>query len=154
MRSTIELLWELLEELLPEDAHEKVKNKLDILVCDPGDYFKGKTENKWSTREDLIKDIVSSCYVPFLSEFGLKDGKTGYLDGGLCMDIDLILKKYVNVVECKGLGYMDVLRTVSSEKALEYYEQGVENCKEDLKLNLATAGSVEEDKLGGEEITK
>ena len=127
---------ELLEELLPEDAHDKVKNKLDILVCDPGDYFKGKMESKWSTREDLINDIVSSCYVPFISEFRLKDGITGYLDGGLCRDIEDIIKKYVNVVEMKGLGYIDVLRTVSSEKALEYYEEGVENCKEDLKNEL------------------
>ncbi|CAG5133883.1 unnamed protein product [Candidula unifasciata] len=76
-------LRSMLDDLLPENAHETAKGKLFVSVTNT-DTKKNELISDFSSRNELIEVLVSSCYVPIYA--GVKPatirGKK-YIDGGL-----------------------------------------------------------------------
>lgn len=60
------LIETMMETILPQNAHEKANKKLGIILCDPNNNSKCKLITRWDCRSDLIKCLISSCYIPCL----------------------------------------------------------------------------------------
>lgn len=121
---------ELLESLLPEDAHILCTGRCGIILCDPKLWFYSKIIRAWSSREDLINCIIASTYIPFIIGPTAVDPHFSCIDGGACMDLDhLRFNSSVTTQNKKcTASTIDVLFPISAGRALKEYEAGITCC--------------------------
>jgi predicted acylesterase/phospholipase RssA len=83
-----EIVKTLLEEHLPDDAHERCSNILNIFVYEVESYrkYNRRVFNKFETKKDLIEIIIASCAIPYVTTRAtIEYNGKWYMDG---IDID------------------------------------------------------------------
>jgi len=86
--SLIDRIEEFINGILPPDAHEMATGRLFVSVTCRNTRV-NSTLSEFSSRENLIKYLVGSCYIPFYAGSTLPpsiDGKE-YVDGGLSINL-------------------------------------------------------------------
>ena len=59
-------VYNILDMILPENAHLIANKKLGIILCNPST-FEGEVIRNWTSREMLINCVVASTYIPYIS---------------------------------------------------------------------------------------
>ena len=114
----------ILDSLLPYNAHNILSHKLEIIVCDPSNKFYSKKISSWNSRDHLIDCLVSSCFIPLLSDTThICDRNTGFIDGGLSLDLHKYLFLGLNV------SYIDTIKILSLEQSQSLFQKGCDDCK-------------------------
>ncbi|KAK9810474.1 hypothetical protein WJX72_011305 [[Myrmecia] bisecta] len=85
------VLRQFLEDLLPEDIHLRCKDRAYVAVTRAFPVFKGELYSEWSSREDLINSLMTSCHIPWYFNNQLMTEFHGamHFDGGLTNFIPL-----------------------------------------------------------------
>ena len=78
-----------LEEILPEDAHQRCEGTTFIAITKVKLYgaLRSKRVSSFSNRRDLVKALLASCHLPVLSTGALTTSFRGrrVIDGGVCL---------------------------------------------------------------------
>jgi hypothetical protein len=118
---------EMMENILPLNAHLIAEaNQLELIVCDPNDSYNIKVFKKWSTRIELIKCIVASAHIPYISGGFYADNEFKYIDGTFCKDLyNNINNNYDIIIEhAYSCGPIENMQCIDEETALRKFEQG------------------------------
>ena len=107
-----QVLHRFLEETLPVDAHERCTEKTHVGVTRifPRPVWEHELVSSWSSRDDLVASLLTSCHVPFFLEKysvgrSFRDGF--YTDGGFTSFIPVprgIKESQVYQVTCFPIG--------------------------------------------------
>lgn len=78
-----------MEEILPEDAHQRCEGTTFIAITKVKLYgaLRSKRVSSFSNRRDLVKALLASCHLPVLSTGALTTSFRGrrVIDGGACL---------------------------------------------------------------------
>lgn len=115
----------MMSQLIPNDAHEKLKDVVHIIVCSCANWFMGEVISEWESTDSLIECVVASCFIPGIVSFSLKDPVYGAIDGTFCRNLSSI---------CDGLyeipspspGLCERFQVISEEEARELFELGAQ----------------------------
>ena len=130
----------MFNEILPNDAHIRTNNKLGIILCDPNNDNKCRLETEWTSKEELIQCLVSSCYIPFFTGCGrLTDEYYNCRDAifssnleSLKDDFDIIIKKSQEDIRYGFLRIHNIYKNLqipSYENAMTNLRDGVKDSK-------------------------
>ena len=116
----------MMTDLLPNDAHIKLKGVVNIIICSCGDWFMGKVVNEWSSLDELINCVIASCFIPGVVSLSFKDPAYGAIDGTFCRNLTSI---------CEGLqeisgptpGFCERFHVISEDEALDLFKSGRES---------------------------
>lgn len=111
----------MMDNLLPKDAHYKATNKLAIIVCDPNNNSKCKIISKWESRDDLIKCLVASCYIPCMMEcLRITDERYQCRDAIFSNNLPDVLDCFHMVVSYRPYMGFDLCRMCANLNATSY----------------------------------
>eukprot|EP00467_Chlorarachnion_reptans_P015830 CAMPEP_0114495924 /NCGR_PEP_ID=MMETSP0109-20121206/5490_1 /TAXON_ID=29199 /ORGANISM="Chlorarachnion reptans, Strain CCCM449" /LENGTH=377 /DNA_ID=CAMNT_0001673151 /DNA_START=338 /DNA_END=1472 /DNA_ORIENTATION=+ len=130
------LIKQWLENLLPDDAHERCSGRVRLLLTSVPN-FKQQYVSEFLSREDLIAAVMASIHVPFfLNLKPLKSFRGGYyMDGTLD---DFISRENSPILGCDGRAFvvdyyedeglqpkkLDFLRLKSHKEVLRLFARG------------------------------
>ena len=137
------IITNMFNEILPNDAHIKSNNKLGIILCDPNNDNKCKLVSQWTSKEELIQCLVSSCYIPFFTGCGrLTDEYYNCRDAifssnleSFKNDYNIIIKQQYEDIRYGFLRICSIYKNLqipSYENAMINLRDGVNDCKKVL----------------------
>ncbi|CAL5219418.1 g1247 [Coccomyxa viridis] len=104
-----EVLSTFLHDLLPEDAHERCRNKTFVAVTKAWPRPQGQIISEFESREDLIESLLTSCHIPwwFAGSLGRNFRGSLHYDGGLTSFIPSIQGCLTQKVTCFPAGRLN-----------------------------------------------
>lgn len=115
-------LYNMLDTLLPLDAHHKANKRLGILIFDPF-AFRTRLVSHWDTREKLIQCVVASTHIPFVTSFSLINPVYKCIDGCFLLDTS----KYKTVIASPYFSTFEQFAPISPRRAIELFRSGNKN---------------------------
>lgn len=126
----------MMEKALPPDAHVYANGYVGVILCDPNNNSKCKMVSHWDSREELIRCLVASCYIPcFTGCARLSDEIYDCRDAVFSSDLSTFLSGFHVVVshsnpEKSGVTrFCENLAVVSPDNAWALMETGAIDCR-------------------------
>jgi len=119
---TDNIVYNILDTLLPLDAHHKANKRLGILIFDPF-AFKTRLVSHWETREKLIQCVVASTHIPFVTSWSFVNPVYKCIDGGFLLDTS----KYKTVIASPYFSTFEQFAPISPTRAIELFRSGNKN---------------------------
>jgi hypothetical protein len=116
-------VYNILDMLLPENAHLIANNKLGIILCNPVT-FEAEVIRNWESREMLINCVVASTYIPYISGFSYVDPIYKCIDGWFSKNLDDIYKDHL-IVKSHRFSIFQQLFYISADSAKKLFEDGI-----------------------------
>lgn len=128
----------MMDNVMPPDAHIRANDKLAVVMCDPNNNYKCKVISKWNSRDELIKSLVASCYIPCMMDiecFKLADETYKCQDAVFSRNLPDVLDCFHIVVSYRPYMGLDLgrlcrnLNLPSHDKTLSLLAEGEKDCE-------------------------
>ena len=137
----------MMEKSLPPDSHIYASGYLGVILCDPNNNSKCKMVSRWDSRDELIRCLVASCYIPcFTGCTRLSDETYDCRDAVFSSDLRTFLSDFNEVVSRsvpKDTGFArfcENLAVVSQDNTWTLMEKGAIDCYNKLYINRVISG--------------
>ena len=126
----------MMEKALPPDAHVYASGYLGIILCEPDNNSKCKMVSRWDSRDELIRCLVASCYIPcFTGCTRLSDETYRCRDAVFSSDLSTFLENFNEVVRRSNAEHLGIARlcenlaVVSQDHVWRLLETGAKECR-------------------------
>lgn len=131
-----------MEKALPPDAHIYANGYVGVILCDPNNNSKCKMVSRWNSRNELIRCLVASCYIPcFTGCARLSDETYDCRDAVFSSDLSTFLSGFKEVVgrsipeKSMFASFCENIAVVSQDSTLALMEAGAIDCINKRHLN-------------------
>lgn len=126
----------VMQQALPPDAHVYANGYLGVILCDPDNSSKCKMVDRWHSRDELIRCLVASCYIPcFTGCTRLSDETYRCRDAVFSSDLSTFLSGFNVIVSRSNAQNFDIARlceniaVVSQDHVWTLLETGAKECR-------------------------
>ena len=127
----------VMESALPPDAHVFANGYLGIIMCDPNKSSKCKMISKWNSRDELIRCLVASCYIPCFTEctrlteetYQCRDAVFSTDLSTFLAEFDEIVSHHSNTANFSIAKLCENLAVVSIDHTCRLLEIGAKECR-------------------------
>jgi hypothetical protein len=131
-----------MEKALPEDAHVYANDYVGVILCDPNNNSKCRMVSKWDSRDDLIRCLVASCYIPCLAGcMRLSDETYDCRDAVFSTDLETFISDFDQIVgrsipnKSGFLCFCENVAVVSHDSTFIFMEEGEIDYKKKKSVN-------------------